>query len=471
MKKHIKTIAILILLSSSFACKKEQPNIKGINTATQAPIHAKTLTISEAESWFNQQKDTIITNKLPIRWTKAKSIPTKTGNRIVIPLPGQPTINNLKMGYRQLSIQKNPTTKKIEGNFIEIIPDYLYHQEKQKVSSSDFTGQILSYNLNYQLQEGKVYRNGKQVGEIRPTTTPQTKPNTSNTNITFNPLQYPTQGSNGKTMRMQAIESCIWVQTYYVDAQDEFHVLNTQVCQNIYFDDGYGGYNDSGINTNPNPPSGGGGGSTNTSSPPPPSNIPGETSPTVDPKKMMKCFENVKTEGAAFQVKVIVVEPLPGTTFNYGPNSFGHVAIQLTKVNGTQSVTQTIGFYGTGNGFDRMVSTSQIKNNGDMEYNLDASFFTDAASFQKIIDFTASPKSGYHYMDYNCAAFVYEAGQVGGLAIPKPTIQVGTAGPGGAGYAMTPAGMANALRQQKANGAKNIHEGGGQTPSSKGECN
>jgi hypothetical protein len=469
MKKHNIAITIFVLLMTIIACKKENIT-KDIDTLTQAPNQVQTLTIGEAETWFNKQKDTTVTSKLPIRWASAKSIPTKTGNRIIIPLPGQPTINGLKMGYRQLSIQRSPTTKKIEGNFIEIIPDYLYHQEKQKINSIDFFGQILSYDLYYRLKEGKTYKNGKQTGEIRPASdTPGNIGEQLQNGLSLQ--QYPTQGSKGKTMQM-SIQTCTWVQSYYVDSENEFHVVDTRVCQNIYLDEGYNNYNDSGINTDySGGGGGGGGGSTSTPSPPPPSNIPGETDPKVDPKKMMDCFSTVKTEGAAFQVKVIVVEPLPGTTFNYGPNSFGHVAIQLTKVNGTQSVTQTIGFYGTGNGFDRMVSTSQIKNNGDMEYNLDASFFTDAASFQKIIDFAASPNSNYHYLDYNCAAFVYQAGQAAGLSIPNPTIQVGTAGPGGAGYAMTPAGMANALRQQKANGAKNIHEGGGQTPPSKGECN
>ena len=101
-----------------------------------------------------------------------------------------------------------------------------------------------------------------------------------------------------------------------------------------------------------------------------------------------------------------------------------------------------------------------------------SSYFTDAANFQKIINYVSNPPTGYHFTDYNCATFAYYAASAGGLGLPNPTTQIGFAGPGGAGTAMTPSGMATALRAQKtANPNANITSGGGTAPASKGECN
>jgi hypothetical protein len=473
MKICYTTLAMLLLLVGLNSCQKEnlQPEE---GSKTISAVNNNMLTIEKAREWFESQNEQLIASKLPIRWDRAKSIPAGRSNRIILPLPGQPSIMGIKMGYRQLSIQIDPDTKQIQGRYLEIIPNYLYHQAKQRVQAKDFSGQILAYDLSYKLIEGKVYQNGKQIGQIQPdrqaTDTAQIRTPDRLNQIAehVGPFDYPIQNSGEKTMRMQAITSCAWVQSWYVDAENILNIVNNQVCHTSYFDVGTPSYLDSGINTDYS--TGGGGGGTSTS-PPAPSNIPGENNPKVDPKKMMDCFSAVKTEGAAFQVKVLVIEPFPGTTFNYGPNSFGHVAIQLTKTNGNQSVTQVLGFYGSGTGLDKMISSSEVLNNGRIDYTMEASYFTDATNFDKIIAYVSNPKPNYHYTNFNCSAFVYEAGIAGGLNIPDPMTTVGMSGPGGAGAARTPAGMASALRTEKANGAKNVAEGGGTAPASKGECN
>ncbi|MDQ8051908.1 MAG: hypothetical protein REI78_02730 [Pedobacter sp.] len=467
----MKNLTILILLFLTVSGCKKDPVI-------ETPTTIEILSIKEAIEWLNRQSDTsAILKKYKNDFSNAKSISLENGNRIVIPISGQPVYQNIRQGYRQISVHRNTENNNIEAKFLEIIPDAIYFQGKQRVSNSDFTGRIQEFDLNYKLIKGSVYSQGKQIGEIRPSTKDEIS---GLKNGELRPLsglfeQGSSSSAHGKIARARMIETCAWYQTTYVDAEGVFTVYSEQICEYSWYDDGGGGYNDGGINNNPptGEPHGGGGGSSNSDpGPPEPSNLPGENNNNVDPKKMVECFSNVKTEGAAFQVKILVVEPLPGTYFNVGPNSFGHTAIQLTKVNGSQSVTQVLGFYPTGTGLNKLVSKSTIKDNSDIEYTMDASFFTDAESFQKILNYVSNPPKGYHYTEFNCAGFVYAAAKAGNLDVPDPTTTLGFSGPGGAGIGMTPAGWGSALRRQMdANpNNKNISEGGGRAPASKGEC-
>jgi hypothetical protein len=472
----MKNIRILTFILLAFtACQKD--TIKTRPTViTQSP--AANITVDQARQWFETRTDSI-TKKYPVRWEMAKSVQSKSGNRITLKIPGAPTINKTKLGYRQLSIQRNPETQNIEGKFLEIIPDPIYWQEKQKVESKDFTGRIMEFDLNYKLQKGAIYQNGKQIGESRPSTNLEKQaylkdPDQLQPLGTFE-QQSTSSPTHGKTARAIVIESCYWYQTSYVDAEGIFTVYAERMCSYSFYDDGGGygggGYNDSGVSGEQY---GGGGGGSTSSDPgtPPPAELPMENQAKVDPKKMMGCFGNISSANAAFQVKVLVLEPQPGTSFNVGQNSFGHVAIQLTKASQDQVITQTIGFYPTGSGLDKLISKSRMIDNGGLEYTMSSSFYTDASSFQKVIDYISAPPENYHFTDFNCAGFVYQAGKAGNLPIPDPTTQIGFGGPGGAGFAMTPAGMAGALNAQKAaNPSADISKAGGRAPASKGQCN
>lgn len=473
--KNLKIPILLLLLLS--ACEKDlTQQLPTTKTEDQSDA---SLAIAEARAWLTGQSDMGILSKYPIRWENARSIKTKSGNRIILKIPGAPTINNTKLGYRQLSIERNRQTKNIEAKFLEIIPDPIYWQEKQKVESKDFTGRIMEFDLNYKLQKGMIYQSGKQIGESRPSTTQEKQaylkePNQLHPLGTFE-QQSPSAPTSGKIAMARVIESCAWYQTSYIDSEGILTIYAERMCSYSFYDDGggYGGGSyDSGIGTDQN--SGGGGGGSSSSDPgtPPPAELPQENQAKVDPKKMMDCFSNISSTGAAFQVKVLVLEPQPGTSFNVGQNSFGHVAIQLTKASQGQVITQTIGFYPTGSGLDKLVSKSRMIDNGGLEYSMSSSFYTDASSFQKVIDYISAPPENYHFTDFNCAAFVYQAGKAGNLPIPDPTTQIGFGGPGGAGYAMTPAGMASALSSQKAaNPSADISKAGGRASASKGPCN
>jgi hypothetical protein len=290
--KNIRFRFILILLFAITACQKDQfDNQQPAQTET---IAQSNISIEQARQGLSTQNDTV-TKKYPIRWEKAKSIPTSTGNRIVLRLPGKPTINGTKLGYRQLSIQKDEKTNTIQAKILEIIPDPIYWQGMGKVEAKDFTGRIMEFDLGYNLLTGKIYDNGKQIGEARPSTPTEKQAYLNNPNQ-LQPLGVFEQNSHsspttGKTARAQVIESCYWYQTTYIDSEGVFTVYAERMCSYTIYDDGAGsggGYNDSGISTE-QPSGGGGGGSSDPSdpTPPEPSNLPDENKNSVDPKKMM----------------------------------------------------------------------------------------------------------------------------------------------------------------------------------------
>jgi len=430
------------------------------------------LSLEEAKAYITQlQPDSgKILSKISIDWKRAKNDSTKSRNKWTILLEGQPVYQGYKQGYRELVILRDKKSRKIAAKILEVIPEAIYLQTKRKTSASDFTGRVFEYDLNYNLTGGRLYSGGKPVGLI---SRQRQKDLSEHIDQKFREVN-PFRGVQGKLMLL-AVETCTWQQDYYIDANGDFTVHGTQVCSTTYLNDGGsggGGFYDGIGAGSPEPPQGGGGGgSSSPSSPPAPSNLPGENNNTVNPREMMECFSQIPNPNAAFVVRVYVVEPQPGTSFNVGANSFGHVAISLTKSSGQNSITQTVGFYPTGVGLDKLSSKSQILDNGDIEYNIGATYYVTGENFQKVIDFVSNPPKNYHFTDYNCSAFVYEAGQSGGIPIPDPTTQIGLGGPGGAGYAKTPAGMASALREQKAkNPNSDINEAGGRVPGSNGPC-
>lgn len=473
MKTKLKIFAIFLFAFS--ACKKD-------STEQLNPVQASTeinLTLADAKSYIEQQRkhqtsDSSIIKSLQLDWQTATNTKTKDGNIWKLNLTGRPVYQGVEQGYRQLAIKRNTKTEEINARIIEVIPDAIYLQ-KGNVRNSNFTGRIFEYDLAYKLTGGQLYSDGKQVGEIGP------KENFEQQKKGVLGDLNPLSGAQGKLMRMQVIESCAWYQDSYVDAKGDFTVHSERICSYSFFDDGmsfWGGGDGGGTSYggDSSGSGGGGGGSSSPSNPTPPppapSNLPGENNNKVDPKKMMECFSQITNPNAAFVVRVYVVEPQPGTSFNVGANSFGHVAISLSKTSGNTTITQTIGFYPTGSGLDKLDSKSQVLVNGDIQYNIGATYYVNNESFQKVINYISNPPMQYHFTDFNCSAFVYEAGQAGGIPIPDPTTAIGISGPGGAGYAKTPAGMASALREQKANNPNSdINEGGGNIPGSKGECN
>lgn len=467
MNAKLKTAMLFVLVIC--ACQKEPINNKIVTN----DVSNISISLDEAKNFMAQvDKDSSkAMAKIKVDWKLAQSVPIRNGNKWTILLEGQPTYQNYKQGFRQLVILRDPVTKNIGAKILEVIPDAIYLQRNRLARAADFTGRVFVYNLNYKLTGGRVYIDGKPVGLIKQFSTQEQVDQANKMLKDVNPYS----GIQGKIMKMMAIETCAWVQDWYIDGAGDFTVHSTQICSTTYFDDGGGaggggGYYD-GLVDGSSGSSSGGGGNTSTSPPPAPSNLPGEDKNPVNPREMMECFSKISSTNAAFVVRVYVVEPQPGTSFNVGSNSFGHVAISLSKTSGATTITQTVGFYPTGSGLDKLSSKSRILDNGDIEYGIGATYYVSGENFQNVINYISNPPRNYHFTDYNCSAFVYGAAQAGGIPIPDPTTQIGLGGPGGAGFAKTPAGMASALREQKAkNPNLDINEGGGRVPGSNGPC-
>ena len=464
MKTKIKFLVALLLIHNS--CKKDESD-HGVIAETSSAL---TFELKEAQSYLQNlpSDSSAALKKLNIDWTNATNKSTNEGSAWRIKLKGHPTYQNYEQGHRELIIGKDSATNKISARILEVIPDAIYLQRNARSSSKTFTGRIFEYDLNYKLQTGSLYSGGQSIGHIKADSLSLKDKNLGLK--TLNPLS----GAQGKLMLMQVIETCSWYQDSYINGDGELVIHSSQVCSYSITGDG-GGYAAYATTESGGGGGGGGSGSTSTDATDPvmkPSNLPGENNAKVDPKKMMDCFSNIADPNAAFVVRVYVVEPLPGTSFNVGSNSFGHVAISMSKSSGSTTITQTVGFYPTGSGLSKLSSKSQILDNGDMEFNVSSTYYVNGSNFEKLINFVSNPPADYDFMDYNCSAFVYSAGVAAGIPIPNPTTSIGVSGPGGVTYAMTPAGMASALREQKAaNRNIDINEAGGRAAASNGPCN
>lgn len=470
MKNSLKLICIGLMFLAS--CTKEKID-QFVEAESKSGVD--NVTKLEAKNFISNlnYNDSISQVLKEINWNLAKKLSTKDGTVWEIPLSGQPVYENYKQGYRKLVIFRGLTSKSIEGRIQEVVPEAINWQ-KQYFKKLNFSGRIFEYDLKYKFLGGSIIGDGKKVGEIR-TMTLKDQLEYANQAIQNNE---PNGRISGTQMYRTNVETCYWVYFFYIDCEGDPTISGQRICKHLSYElsfyqrDFGGGGGSANDGTDFGGGGGGGNGSTSSNNAPPPSNLPGESNDKVDPKKMMECFANISNTNAMFTITVYVIEPWPGTTFNVGPNSFGHVAISLTKTNGNLSITQTIGFYPTGVGIQKLYSKSQILDNGDLKYDISGRYNVSGESFQKIIDYLSKPPTDYDFTENNCSAFVYNAGLIGSVPIPNPTTQTGLSGASGGGFAKTPAGMAAALREQKANDpSADINENGGRIPASKGECN
>jgi hypothetical protein len=352
MKTRI--ISFIVLFGLLFSCKKEgsqsvnnPPNLTVSQTASLSLDQVKRWVGSHADNTSAQVLSTMRhfnLSHLPLAWEKAQSMPNKTGNYWLIHIQGKPTFQNVQQGYRKIAFLKD-STGKLQARILEIIPDGITYQRKQKVSTTDFTGRIFIYDEAYHLLGGKVFAGGKQIGQIRPGKTA-----TNNTATTTTTTQ--TQGARNLEVSISA--DCQWNDSSYVDGDGVFTVYSELDCSYSIYDSGGGGGGGGADLGSGDYAGGGGGGGGTPADAPAVSNLPGESNPAVDPKALMNCFGTIPDAGATMSVTIYVQEPWPGTSFAIGPNSVGHTAIGLSKSGSGSTITQVVGFYPNATGYSKV---------------------------------------------------------------------------------------------------------------------
>src|SRR5476651_252948 len=161
-----KLISMLLLLSMIISCKKDQQSVNS-KSALQNSDSLQTLSLAQVKDWYGKNASTTSTtnslnatsttassnktfalSSVPFAWEKAQSVNNTKGNYWLVYLNGQPTFKNVKQGYRKLAFIRD-STGKIQSRILEIIPDAIYLQRKQKATVADFTGRVFIYDQNY----------------------------------------------------------------------------------------------------------------------------------------------------------------------------------------------------------------------------------------------------------------------------------------------------------------------------------
>jgi hypothetical protein len=441
-----KNLIFLIGLSLIVACKKDR-------TQQVKPVAAsQSLSLKAVTAWYSARKDStgridnsvgndFSLSRLSVDFSTAKSISSPHSNWWLVPLAGQPLFQNLKQGYRRLAFFRD-STNHINLRILEIIPDGNYLQLRGRVTTKDFTGSIFVYDQQYHLLKGLLLSDGKRVGIIQPDHKAQ-----SGLAINANEAPYT--------------ETCEWEETSYFDSEGVFTVYDYQLCieSGSGYDDGEGFFQ-----SDPGTDYLGDGNSTATA--PAFSNLPYISNPAINPKAYMLCFSSLPDIGSKTTITVYVEKPFPGTSFNIGPNSVGHVAIGLTKSYNGTTITQVVGFYPDATGLSKMVAPSKVNDNGgDMNYDASITYDIIPQNFDQIVNYISSPPASYNLTNFNCTNFVYNACQAGGITLPNPYQPLLF----GATQAMTPGALGSSI--SSLNGMNNVNNIGGTTPNSKGPCN
>lgn len=130
----------------------------------------------------------------------------------------------------------------------------------------------------------------------------------------------------------------------------------------------------------------------------------------------MKCFSNIPDLGSTGSIEIFTDIPVNGNPlkfFNWDIGSPGHVFIQLKKQNGSQSVSQNIGFYPV-DGWKTTITTAPIKgkfvDNQNHEFNASMKITLNSEQIRTAVTkiLRLSRFVQYDIDDYNCTDWALE---------------------------------------------------------------
>jgi hypothetical protein len=202
----------------------------------------------------------------------------------------------------------------------------------------------------------------------------------------------------------------------------------------------------------------------------------------IDLVKYLKCFSNVPDNGATCSIEIFIDIPVdsdPMKALNYSTGSPGHTFLQIKKSNGSQSVTQNIGFYPV-SGWKTGLTTAPVRgkfvDNANHEFNASFKMNLKPEQLSSIITHMLALNNYVRYDidDYNCTDLALE---VFNQARIDPLLAVPVAIPGGMRPdSNTPQGLYMALNKMKESGNAEsaniwISTWKGYTGGSNGPCN
>jgi hypothetical protein len=199
------------------------------------------------------------------------------------------------------------------------------------------------------------------------------------------------------------------------------------------------------------------------------------SSPVTSLPAMFKCFDRVPNAGATYSVKICADLPVnsdPSIIITSGLVP-GHAFISMTKTNGTESVTQSFGFYPVTSWvsiFNTAID-SKLVDDGGHEYNASMEMTNiSALDFQTLQNYAINKGTTLKYdlNDYNCTDYaleVFNSIRSTPLVVPDQI----TGGTGGNNWGTTPNGLYNVLNNLSAtqsSATTGIHNVSG----SRGQC-
>lgn len=155
-----------------------------------------------------------------------------------------------------------------------------------------------------------------------------------------------------------------------------------------------------------------------------------DSEPQVSLQSLFNCFAQIPDAGATYSVKLSVDLPVNGVwnaPFNLTQKSPGHTFLTLTKTNGTQTISQSVGFYPIGSGGNPLNpnATGGFKNNGLPNHEYNSSIKADnlsASQFSMAMNNLLSHENDiYNISNNNCTTIALNAFNL--LITPKITIE------------------------------------------------
>jgi hypothetical protein len=185
------------------------------------------------------------------------------------------------------------------------------------------------------------------------------------------------------------------------------------------------------------------------------------SNPAIDLNQYLKCFTDIPDAGATGSIEIFADIPVnrdPDKLFDWENGSPGHVFIKLTKTNGTQSVSQNIGFYPV-SGWKTTITPAPIDgklaDNTGHEFNASCKIDLTPEQIQTAVTrmLYLNRFIKYDIDDYNCTDWALDVFNAAApvsqrLDIPLYTIPGGEAPAG----TSTPNGVYNKLKELKESG-------------------